>query len=66
MPAGDQLRLEIDDPGNLPSREIDLADAMVAARGGDARMAVRRRLRCGRSSSHLLAIWTQRISTKTM
>lgn len=41
MPAADQLRLDIDAPGNLPAREIDLADAMIAAHGGDARMAVR-------------------------
>jgi hypothetical protein len=41
MPAADQLRLDIDAPCNLPSREIELVDAMIAAHGGDARMAVR-------------------------
>jgi hypothetical protein len=40
MSAADQLRLDIDVKRGVSSPEIDLADAMIAAHGGDARRAV--------------------------
>jgi len=41
MAAADQLCLDVDTMRSLPSPEIDLADAMIAAHGGDPRRAVR-------------------------
>jgi hypothetical protein len=41
MPAAEQLRLDVGANRVSASAEIDLADAMIAACGGDARRAVR-------------------------
>jgi len=41
MSAAEQLRLDVGAGRVSASQEIDLADAMIAACGGDARRAVR-------------------------
>ena len=41
MSAGEQLRLDVGAEKISASRHVDLVDAMIAAHGGDARLAVR-------------------------
>lgn len=41
MSAAEQLRLDVGTEAIPASFEVDLVDAMIAAHGGDARLAVR-------------------------
>ena len=41
MSAGEQLRLDVGAEKISASRYVDLVDVMIAAHGGDARLAVR-------------------------